>query len=69
MSSVNYSLNNRGVRLIGTPEAWVKTKNVWYVLSLAERFIRKTNISFLDLIIKIVVLLRKIKVKAINLKV
>ena len=46
MSSVNYSLNNRGVRFIGTPEAWVKTKNVWYVLSLAERFIRKTNISF-----------------------
>ena len=43
MSSVNYSLNNRGVRLIGTPEAWVKTKNVWHALSLRERLIRKNK--------------------------
>ena len=27
MSSVNYSLNNKGVRLIDSRDAWVKGKN------------------------------------------
>ena len=27
MSTVNYSLNHRGVRLIGASEAWIKGKN------------------------------------------
>ena len=33
MSNVNYSLNNKGVRLIGSKDAWTKTKKGTYKLN------------------------------------
>ena len=41
MSSVNYSLNNKGVRLISTPEAWIKGKNGKFRLNPKYKFIGK----------------------------
>lgn len=51
MSSVNYSLNNKGVRLIGTPEAWVKTRKGKYRLNPKYKFIGKLNADFPNMIV------------------
>ena len=43
MSTVNYSLNHRGVRLIGASEAWIKGKNGKYRLNPDYRFFGKLD--------------------------
>ena len=43
MSSVNYSLNHRGVRLISSDEAWVKGKNGKPRLNPKYNFIGKVD--------------------------
>ena len=51
MSTVNYSLKHKGVRLISAEKAWVKWKNGKYRLSPDYRFIGKfdTHMSNLAL--------------------
>ena len=51
MSSVNYSLNNKGVRLIDSKEAWVKTKNGRFRLNPKYKFIGKLNTDFPNIIV------------------
>ena len=51
MSSVNYSLNHKGVRLIPSPDAWVKTKNGNLKLNPKYIFVGKIETSMPNLII------------------
>ena len=50
MSSVNYSLNHRGVRLISSKEAWVKGKNGKRRLNPKYNFIGKMDVKLPNLI-------------------
>lgn len=50
MSSVNYSLNHRGVRLISSEEAWVKGKNGRQRLNLKYNFVGKIDVKLPNLI-------------------
>ena len=51
MSSVNYSLNNKGVRLIDAQEAWVKGKNGKVRLNPKYFFIGKVSMSMPNMIV------------------
>lgn len=46
MSSINYSLNNKGVRLISSEEAWVKGKNGKVKLNPEFTFVGKICNAF-----------------------
>ena len=43
MSSVNYNLNNKGVRLIDSENAWVRGKNGKYKLNKKYKFYGKID--------------------------
>ena len=45
MSSVNYSLNNKGVRLLDSRDAWVKTKTGKFILNPKYRIVGKIDIA------------------------
>lgn len=51
MSSVNYSLNNKGVRLIESEKAWVKGKNGKYKLNPKYKFIGKIDSQMPNMIV------------------
>ena len=51
MSSVNYSLNRRGVRLIPSSEAWVIGKNGAKRLNPRYRFVGKIEMSMPNMIV------------------
>ena len=51
MSSVNYNLNNKGVRLISSEDAWIKTKNGKYKLNPNYHFVGKVEMSMPNMII------------------
>ena len=51
MSSVNYSLNHKGVRLISTKEAWVKSKSGKMRLNGDYKFLGKIDISMPNIIV------------------
>lgn len=50
MSSVNYSLKHKGVRLIDSQEAWVKGKNGKRKLNPAYSFVGKVEMSMPNMI-------------------
>ena len=50
MSSVNYSLNHKGVRLISSDEAWIKGKNGKRRLNPKYNFIGKMDVKLPNLI-------------------
>ena len=51
MSSVNYSLNNKGVRLISSKEAWIISKNGNKRLNSKYKFIGKLEMSMPNMIV------------------
>lgn len=51
MSSVNYSLNNKGVRLVDSKDAWVVGKNKKRKLNPKFVFVGKIDTSMSNLII------------------
>ena len=51
MSSVNYSLNNKGVRLIDAQEAWVIGKNGKLKLNPNYHFVGKIEMSMPNMIV------------------
>ena len=51
MSSVNYNLRNRGVRLISADEAWVKGKNDKRVLNSKYSFVGKLSVTMPNFIV------------------
>lgn len=51
MSSVNYSLNHKGVRLISAKQAWVKTKNGKQRLNPKFHFVGKIETSMPNMIV------------------
>ena len=51
MSSVNYSLNHKGVRLISADDAWVKGKNGKRRLNPDYQFLGKIDIKLPNMII------------------
>ena len=50
MSSVNYSLNHKGVRLISSDEAWIKGKNGKRRLNPKYNFVGKMDVKLPNLI-------------------
>lgn len=52
MSNVNYDLYSKGVRLITSEEAWVKTKNGKIILNPAYKFVGKVDTKMPNFIIK-----------------
>ena len=50
MSSVNYSLNHKGVRLISSEEAWIKGKNGKRRLNPKYNFVGKMDAKLPNLI-------------------
>ncbi len=51
MSNVNYSLNNKGVRLISSDEAWVKGRNNKYRLNSRYKIIGKIEMTMPNMIV------------------
>ncbi len=51
MSTINYSLNNKGVRLISADKAWVKGKNGKHYLNPNYHFIGKIEITMPNMIV------------------
>ena len=51
MSSVNYSLNHKGVRLISSDEAWVKSKKGTMKLNPKYNFLGKIVMSMPNIIL------------------
>ena len=51
MSSVNYSLNYRGVRLIDAQDAWVKCKNGSMKLNPEYRFVGRLDMTMPNMIV------------------
>ena len=51
MSSVNYSLKHKGVRLVSAEEAWVKGKNGKSKLNTHYAFVGKMDVSLPNMII------------------
>ena len=51
MSSVNYNLNHRGVRLISSEDAWIKSKNNKVRLNPKYNFIGKIDISMPNMLV------------------
>lgn len=51
MSSVNYSLKNKGVRLIDSKDAWVVGKNKRHKLNPDYHFVGKVNMSMTNMVV------------------
>lgn len=51
MSTVNYSLKNKGVRLISSEEAWVRGKNGKFRLNPKYHFVGKIATSMPNMIV------------------
>ncbi len=51
MSSVNYSLNQKGVRLISADEAWVKGKNGKRRLNPKFQFVGKVQMTMPNMLV------------------
>ena len=51
MSSVNYNLNNKGVRLISSDKAWTKGKNGKYRLNPDYTFVGKIDTDLSGMVI------------------
>lgn len=51
MSSVNYNLNNKGVRLIDSKDAWVKGKNGKHRLNPEYKIIGKIEMSMPNMVV------------------
>ena len=51
MSSVNYNLKNKGVRLISADEAWIKAKNGKQHLNPKYSFVGKVDTRLQNLIV------------------
>ena len=51
MSTVNYDLKSKGVRLISAEKAWVKGKNGKYRLNPSYRFIGKIDTHMSNLVL------------------
>ena len=51
MSSVNYSLNNKGVRLISAKEAWILDKNKKAKLNPKYHFVGKLDMEMTNMLI------------------
>ena len=51
MSSVNYNLNNKGVRLIDSKDAWVMTKNGKPKLNPKYKFVGKLEITMPNMLV------------------
>ncbi len=51
MSSVNYSLKHKGVRLISSEDAWVKGKNKKYKLNPDYHFVGKIETTMPNMIV------------------
>lgn len=51
MSNVNYSLNNRGVRLVGAQDAWFKGKNGKVRLNPKFSFIGKVDMNMPNMLV------------------
>ena len=54
MSSVNYDLGKRGVRLISAEDAWVKNKSGGYSLNPKYSFIGKVDLNMPNMIVSTV---------------
>lgn len=53
MSSVNYSLNNRGVRLVSAEDAWVRGKNGNFKLNSSYRFVGKIDTRMSNMVLSV----------------
>lgn len=53
MSNVNYDLKKRGVRMISSEEAWVKTKSGGVKLNPMYRFVGKVDIQMPNMIVTV----------------
>ena len=53
MSNINYSLNNKGVRLLDSKEAWIVGKNGKPRLNPDYRFIGKIEMSMPNMILSV----------------
>lgn len=53
MSSVNYNLGQKGVRLIPADEAWTKGKNGKYKLNPEYSFVGKIDMSMPNMVITV----------------
>ena len=51
MSTVNYSLNNNGVRLISSSEAWIKNKNGTLRLNPKYQFVGTIEMTMPNMIV------------------
>lgn len=51
MSTVNYSLNHKGVRLIPSEEAWVRSKNGKYKLNPKYQIVGKIETGMPNIIV------------------
>lgn len=51
MSTVNYSLNHKGVRLVGASEAWIIGKNGCKRLNPKYRFVGKIEMTMPNMIV------------------
>lgn len=51
MSSINYSLNNKGVRLISSEKAWVKNKDGKLKLNPKYKFVGKIDATMSNMIV------------------
>lgn len=51
MSNVNYSLKNKGVRLIDSQDAWIKSKNGKQRLNPKYTFVGKIQMSMPNMIV------------------
>ena len=54
MSNVNYSLNNKGVRLVSAEDAWVKGKNGKYQLNKKYMFVGKLDLNMPNMVVSTV---------------
>lgn len=51
MSTINYSLNNKGVRLVSAEEAWIMGKNGKYHLNPKYHFVGKIDTHLPNMIV------------------
>lgn len=51
MSSVNYDLKNKGVRLISSKDAWIKSKSGKLKLNPKYKFVGKIDLSLPNMVI------------------
>ena len=54
MSSINYNLKNKGVRLVSSDKAWVKGKNGKFRLNPAYSFVGKIDTEMPNMVVSTV---------------